>query len=223
MILRIFRRSAGLLLGLSLLAGCGGSQAPLDTEVATVLPTPKAIGSFALSRGEGVPSFTQGTLQGQWTLVFFGYTRCPDVCPTELFTLAETLRSIEKMPEQVVAAPQVAFISVDPQQDLPEEVQKYAGYYHPAFIGATGEQAVVDQLSKSMGAIYERVYYLNGRALVVDPEVGPPEGLENAYLINHSATIFLLNPDGKLHAVYSTPHEPAKIIRDLNLMQKNWP
>ncbi len=81
---------------------------------------------------------------------------------------------------------------------------------------------MVDRLSRWMGAIYERVYYLNGKELFVDPKEGPPEGLEDAYLINHSATIFLVNPKGKLHAVFSTPHVPEKIIKDLNAIQQSW-
>lgn len=204
-----------------LLSACGGTNPPPDTEAATVLPQAKEIPPFALSRGPEHP-FTHEALKGRWSLFFFGYTRCPDVCPTELFTLAETLRKIEADPNLVTAEPQVAFVSVDPQQDQPDAVQKYVGFYHPKFIGATGEQAVVDQLSRTMGAVYERAYFLNGKALIVDPGEGVPEGLENSYLINHSATIFLINPEGKLHAVFSTPHVPETIIKDLAAIQKSW-
>ena len=211
----------GTLLSLFFLSGCGGGSTPPQTEVATVLPTPKALPDFTLSRGPGLVVDSE-SLKGRWSLFFFGYTRCPDVCPTELFTLAEMLRKIEVEPGAVGAAPQVVFVSVDPQQDQPEEVQKYVGFYHPQFWGATGEQAVVDQFSRSMGAIYERVYYLNGRELMIDPEEEIPEGLEDSYLINHSATIFLLNPDGDLHAIFSTPHEPEKMVRDLGVIQQSW-
>jgi protein SCO1/2 len=211
----------GLLFSLALLAGCGGGAPPVETEVAIVLPEPRVLPEFTLSRGEAAV-FDRNSLQGRWSLFFFGYTRCPDVCPTELFTLAELLRKIEQTPAAVVAEPQVVFVSVDPQQDLPAAVQRYVGYYHPRFVGATAEQSVVDRLSRSMGAVYERVYYRDGREFVVDPQKGPPQGLESAYLINHSATIFLLNPQGRLHALFSTPHVPEKMIADLNAIQQGW-
>jgi len=145
-----------------------------------------------------------------------------DVCPTELFMMAEMMRKIEKNPSQVVQPPQVVFVSLDPQQDSPESLQQYAGFYHPSFIGVTGKQSAVDQLSKSMGVYYERVYHLNGKVLIFDPEDGVPEGLENSYLINHSSSIFLINPDGKMHAVFTTPHEPDVMIRDLAAIQGAW-
>ncbi len=202
------------------LSGCSSTDVP-QTEVATILSEPQAIPRFTLSRGPQQP-FSNPDLDGHWSLFFFGYTRCPDVCPTELFTLAETLRRMEERPELVSSVPQVVFVSVDPQQDQPQAVQQYTGYYHPKFFGMTGEQAVVDELAASMGAVYERVYYHDGKELAVDPQQGPPPGLENAYLINHSATLFLLNPNGALHAVFSTPHIPEKIIQDLNAIQQAW-
>jgi len=209
-----------LFAALLLLQGCGPAE-PLRTEAATVLPQPKAIADvdFHSHSQEGM---RLSDLKGKWSLVFFGYTRCPDVCPTELFTLAEMMRAIEGNPELVSELPQVLFVSVDPQRDEPEALQQYAGYYHASFLGVTAEQQAVDRFSRSMGAIYERVYYLNGKTLIVDPEEGPPEGLEDSYLINHSAPIFLLNPQGEMHAVFSTPHQPEVMIRDLAAIQSHW-
>jgi|GEM_PF-116075 protein SCO1/2 len=204
-----------------LLGGCGSSNPPPKTEAATILPQAKAISAFTLSRGPE-KTFDDENLKGRWSLFFFGYTRCPDVCPTELFTLAETLRKIEEKSDTAQEKPQVVFVSVDPQQDQPEAVQKYVSFYHPEFIGVTGEQVAVDKLARSMGAIYERAYFLNGKALIFDPEEGAPEGLENSYLINHSATIFLVNPEGKLHAVFSSPHMSDTIMKDLAAIQQSW-
>jgi protein SCO1/2 len=81
---------------------------------------------------------------------------------------------------------------------------------------------VVDRLAKMMGVYYERVYHLNGKVLIFDPEEGVPEGLENSYLINHSASIFLLNPNGELQAVFSAPHKPDVMIQDLAAIQRAW-
>jgi len=223
---RIFlKNSTPLLLvlfGLSLvLSGCGRSAEQLKLEGAMVLSPPKVLSKFTLKQRD-LGEFTTENTKGEWSLFFFGYTHCPDVCPTELFMLSEMMRAIEKNPDSVVKAPQVVFVSVDPQRDSPDSLQEYAGYYHPSFLGVTGEQEMVDGLSRSMGAIYERVYYLNGKQLMIDEEEEIPEGLENSYLINHSASIFLLNPDGEMHAIFSTPHNPDVMVRDLATIQRVW-
>jgi protein SCO1/2 len=208
----------GLLL---LLAGCQGADKKPVTEMATVLPQAKKISDFQLIN-YGAANFSNDSVKGQWSLFFFGYTRCPDVCPTELFMLAELIRRLEQNPLLVAQAPQVVFVSVDPQQDNPQALRDYAQFYHPSILGVTGQQSAVDQLTREMGAFYERVYHLNGKVLVFDAEEGVPEGLENSYLINHSATIFLLNPDGDLHAIFSSPHDPDVMLRDLAAIQSAW-
>ncbi|MBC8519318.1 MAG: SCO family protein [Gammaproteobacteria bacterium] len=211
-----------VLFGLSIvLAGCDRPAEQLRLEGAMVLSPPKVLSEFALKQRD-LGEFTTENTKGEWSLFFFGYTRCPDVCPTELFMLSEMMRTIEKSPDSVIKTPKVVFVSVDPQRDTIDALQEYAGYYHPSFLGVTGEQDMVDKLSRSMGAIYERVYYLNGRQLMVDEEEGVPEGLEDSYLINHSASIFLLNPEGEMHAIFSTPHNPDVMVRDLATIQRAW-
>lgn len=208
----------GLLL---FLTGCQGGDKKPVTEMATVLPQGKKITDFQLT-SYGEEDFSNASTKGQWSLFFFGYTRCPDVCPTELYILAELMRGIEKNPSSLAQAPQVVFVSVDPQQDKPQALRDYAQFYHPSIQGVTGQQSVVDQLTREMGAFYERVYHLNGKVIVFDVEEGVPQGLENSYLINHSATIFLLNPDGDLHAIFSSPHDPDVMLRDLAAIQSAW-
>lgn len=223
---RIFFRNSkvlGLLLfGLSItLSGCDRPAEQLRMDGAMVLSPPKVLPEFSLKQRD-LGEFTTESIKGEWSLFFYGYTHCPDVCPTELFMLSEMMRAIEKNPDSVVKAPKVVFVSVDPQRDTPESLQEYTGYYHPSFLGVTGEQEMVDQLSRSMGAMYERVYYLNGKQLMIDEDEGVPEGLENSYLINHSASIFLLNPEGEMHAIFSTPHNPEVMVRDLATIQRAW-
>lgn len=216
-----------ILLALITLTGCERAAEPLRLEAATVLNPGKALPEFQLKQWdaerEQEVDFSAGGLKGRWSLFFFGYTHCPDVCPTELYTLSGMMRKIEKSGDgSSVTAPQVVFVSVDPQRDTPESLQQYAGYYHPLFVGATGEQVEVDRLSRAMGAMYERVYYMDGRQLMIDEEEGVPEGLENSYLINHTASIFLINPKGELHAILSTPHQPDVMVRDLAAIQAAW-
>jgi len=211
-----------LITGLTLvLAGCEQPAERPETETAFVIPEAVTLENFELTQ-HGQERYNSDSTRGKWSLFFFGYTRCPDVCPTELFMLAEMMRKIDKEPFLVAKPPQVVFVSLDPQQDNPESLQQYASFYHPSFIGVTGDQSVVDRLSKSMGVYYERVYHLNGKVLKFDPQDGVPEGLENSYLINHSVSIFLINPEGKMHAIFTAPHEPDVMIRDLAAMQAAW-
>ena len=219
--LRAILGSLLILSTLLLLEGCSDSAAPPSTEGATVLRPAKPIPPFELTH-HSLGAMNLESFKGKWSLFFFGYTRCPDVCPTELFTLAEMMRKIEENPAAIKEDPQVVFVSVDPQQDIPEALQKYAGYYHPSFLGITGEQKAVDQLARSMGARYERVYHVDGKELAVEPGAPVPEGLGNAYLINHSATIVLLDPNAEISALLPSPHQPEVMIRDIAAIQNSW-
>ena len=218
---RYITKSLRLIGVVFILAGCDQAVEKPETEAAFVLPEVVKIEDFKLTH-PGLGQYGIDNLKGQWSLFFFGYARCPDICPTELFMMAEMMRKIGDDPAIKVKPPQVVFVSVDPQQDTPELLQQYASFYHPSFIGVTGEQSVVDRLAKTMGVYYERVYHLNGKVLIFDPEEGVPEGLENSYLINHSASIFLVNPNGELQAIFSAPHKPEVMVRDLAAIQRAW-
>ncbi len=211
-----------LLLGLVFITSAceQGPKAP-ETEAAFVLPEAAAISDFNLNHLDK-GAYDIDDARGQWSLLFFGYTHCPDVCPTELFMLAEMMRGIEHDPELVSQPPQVVFVSVDPDRDSLQHLQQYAGFYHPGFIGVTSEQATIDRLCKSMGVFYERVYYQDGKVLDLDAAATVPAGLEDSYLINHSASIFLVNPAGNLHAIFTAPHDPNTMIRDLAAIQASW-
>ncbi len=204
-----------------LLSACYKGQGTVELESATLLPTAKKLGDFKLTQfGQG--EFNQDSVKGEWSLWFFGYTRCPDVCPTELFMLSDMMNKIEENVSQVESIPQVVFVSVDPQQDSPQHLQNYARYYHKTFKGVTGTQSEIDKLVKAVGGFYERVYHTDGRILVIEEGGDVPKGLENSYLINHTATIVLTNPDGDMHAVFSAPHQPEVMINDLAAMQRAW-
>ncbi len=210
------------LIGLVLLtAGCNPSDKKAVTESATLLPEPRQVENFSLVQ-HGKEQFNKESIKEQWSLFFFGYTRCPDICPTALYMMSTMMRQIEGNPSAVKQTPQVVFVSVDPQQDKPEALQQFVSFFHPSIIGTTGEQPVVDKLVREVGAIYQRVYYLNGNAVMFESEDSIPEKLKNAYLIDHSAAIYLFNPDGDLHAIFPMPHEPDVMIRDLASIQQAW-
>jgi protein SCO1/2 len=208
----------GLLLAVS---GCDQRARVAETESAFMLPEAATITDFNLSHVER-GDYDLEDARGKWSLLFFGYTHCPDVCPTELFMLAEMMRAMESNADNEVEAPQVVFVSVDPQRDKLQPLQEYAAFYHPDFIGVTGEQSSIDLLCESIGVFYERVYYRDGEALELDSTATIPADLRDSYLINHSASIFLLNPLGKLHAIFTAPHDPDTMIRDLAAIQDSW-
>jgi len=221
--MNILAKSVFLIAGMLILAlpGCEKGKDPGKLESATMIPDGKKLNDFNLTQfGQG--EFTLDSIRGDWSLFFFGYTRCPDVCPTELFTLAGMMSKIEQKPDALKMVPQVVFVSVDPQQDQPEQLQNYASYYHPSFKGVTGNQQEIDKLTSEIGIFYERVYHLNGQILEIAKDGEIPEGLEYSYLINHSATIVVTNPDGDLHAIFSAPHDPEVMIRDLAAIQRVW-
>lgn len=160
---------------------------------ATMLPDGRPLGEFQLRDHDGA-IFTPERLRGQWSFLFFGFTNCPDVCP---MTLQLMRGVVNQLAEQT--PPQVVFVSVDPERDRPEMLKQYVGYFHPDFLGVTGEITEIDRLTRQVGILYG---YEDP-----DPETGD-------YMVNHSAQILLIDPQGTLRAVFSTPHEVGTIARD---------
>lgn len=149
---------------------------------------PKALQPFTLIDHRG-QAFTQARLEGKWSLVFFGYTYCPDICPTTLALLNQLHTRLQDtgLDDQI----QTIMATVDPARDTPEKLAKYVGYFNPAFIGVT---------SDAVEPIYNFAIDLNSIfAKVVTDESGD-------YLMDHSAYILLINPQAKFHAFFKTPH-----------------
>lgn len=171
--------------------------APDVGEGARVLPVPLAIEDFELVDHQGAP-FDRSRLEGRWSVLFFGYTYCPDICPLTLQRLAEVqpLLSEDGIPSQ-----QVVFVSVDPDRDR-DRIREYVAYFHPSFIAATGEPAQIERLARSVGAFHEKARQ---------------EG--DGYLINHSSVLFLVDPSAKLRAVLEDPHDPEEYVELLARIQ----
>ncbi|MBL8299106.1 MAG: SCO family protein [Rhodanobacteraceae bacterium] len=181
-------------LGLWLLSQQFTNREPATTAL-TRYPTPRAIATFQLARSDTKP-FTQADLQGQWSLVFFGFTNCPDICPN-------TLGVLKQVRAQLVQSGagdriRVYFISVDPQRDQPDTLGRYAAYYDPAFIAATGSDEELTRLTRSLGVMYTR---------------GPASG--DQYTVDHSASIALVDPQARLVGLFRPPLEAATIGTDL--------
>lgn len=134
---------------------------------------------FALTDHTG-RAVTQADFAGRFLLLTFGYTACPDVCPTGLQTMAATLDALGAEADKVRAA----FVSVDPQRDTPAHLAGYVALFHKHLIGLTGGEPAIAEFARQMRVKYAKV--------VVRPE--DPE----AYAMDHTASFFLIGPDGKL-------------------------
>jgi len=159
----------------------------------TWLGIPRTVADFQLTDSQGHP-FTAANLHGKPSLVFFGFTHCPDVCPTTLVKLAQVKK------EAPVAGLQVLFVTVDPQRDTPETVGKYARNFDPTFIGLTGDQAAIDKVTKAFGVA----------ALRVDLPGGD-------YTMDHSAAVFLINSQAQIVGIFTPPFDTRRFAQDLLL------
>lgn len=138
-------------------------------------------------------SVTEKDFKGRWQLVFFGYTFCPDICPTTLATIAEVLDALGNDVDQVAPL----FITVDPERDTREVVAEYVAAFHPKLIGLTGTPEQVKAAAESF-----RVYYAKAE------EADAPNG----YLMAHSGYIYLMTPDGEYEAVFTENRNPPEEI-----------
>ncbi|PJG58570.1 SCO family protein [Aeromonas cavernicola] len=149
------------------------------------------INDFHLTDANGQP-FNPASLQRHWTFLFVGYTFCPDICPT---TLAD-LRSVYDQLKQVAPSSQVMFISADPQRDDSARLKSYTAFFHPEFKAATGSHDKLFPFVRNLGLVYS----------IAD------QG-EKDYLVDHSASIVLINPAGKLQAVFRPKIAPGAVPR----------
>ena len=145
-------------------------------------------------------AFQLSQLRGKAVLFSFGFTHCPNVCPTTLSDLAKIYRAL---PERDRARVQVLFVSVDPRRDQPETMKNYVPYFDDSFIGLTGTEDQIAQAAKAYGAYYEIV-----------PNAGKSP---DAYTVNHSAFTYLISPDEKWRLLYNFDQlgEVAKVVQDI--------
>jgi protein SCO1/2 len=139
--------------------------------------------------------FDEKRLQGKWSFVFFGYTSCPDVCPTTLYVLSSIHGLLVDETGGIPDDMQVVFISVDPARDTPEKLANYITYFNKDFIGATANKAEIDKLTRQFGAGY----------------IFEEETSAGGYNVAHTSAIFLVDPYGRLVASFSQPHQPSTI------------
>ncbi len=180
--------------------------ASLDALQVTLLETAKDIGTFTLIDGDGQP-FQQSDLQGNWSLLFFGFTHCPEFCPNTLVTLNAATQIMDK--DNSLIPPNIYMVSVDPARDTPARLKDYVPNICPSAKGLTGEISSITALSKQFYATFERVNM-------------SMSGDDNDYMINHSSQIFIINPDGKYVGYAKPPFHADGIVAISQLMAANF-
>jgi protein SCO1 len=159
---------------------------PVELTTGTYFSPRRALADFSLIDQRG-QAFGPKNLRGRWSMLFFGYTNCPDFCPATLTTLAAMERRLKASGAAV--RPQVIFMSVDAKRDTPQQLAKYVPYFDPEFIGLTAaDQPTIATVARKLGV-----------AVIIEPKS------DGSYTVDHSGEIFVLDPDGKLAAILTGP------------------
>jgi protein SCO1/2 len=201
---------AGGMLGFVLLGGLVASiqyfkSSPVDTMSqfhGTYLERPRQVSTFTL---EGIDNqaFNNDSLKGKWTLLFFGFTHCPSLCPTTMAELAKMYNILAY--KKSSSLPRIVMISMDPMRDSTAKLSQYVRSFHKDFYAARGDIETIASLSRELGVVYERTS--TGR-----------DGLARGYTIGHSGALMLINPKGELNAFFNVPHSAPLLARDYLLL-----
>ncbi len=166
----------------------------------TVIRAPEPANNFTLTGADGQPVSLKD-FRGKVVLLYFGYSYCPDVCPATLAELKQAIEEIGNKADDV----QVIMVSVDPERDTPEKIQEYVNYFHESFIGLTGTEEEILGITTQYGVFYEK-----------------HEGSANSgYLIDHTATVTVIDREGHLRLLYSFNTPSEDIAEDLRYLVRH--
>ncbi|OHC29412.1 MAG: cytochrome c oxidase assembly protein [Pseudomonadales bacterium RIFCSPLOWO2_12_59_9] len=161
----------------------------LDAGI-VLLPQSRGLPSLSLTNQDG-QAVAVDQLKGKWSFLFFGYTFCPDICPTTLAQLRE-LKTL--LPEEGRNQLQIIFVSVDPHRDTPAQIKQYLSYFHPGFQGLTGEEATLQKFANAVSI----------------PFIPADTSKEN-YTVDHSGNLVILGPDGRQQGFIRAPLNNQKL------------
>jgi protein SCO1/2 len=208
----MFNRTTAWILIAALAAGLGlwagqrwfASRTPLAPALQAVklFDHPRELPSFSLQQSDGT-QLVPGELKGHWTLVFLGFTHCPDVCPTTLAQLAQAQKQWTTLPDPT--RPRVLFVSVDPERDSPDAIGEYAHGFDRDTLAATTDVPALESFARSLSMVF---------AKVPAPAGAPPD----QYSIDHSASIAVLDPQARMAGVIMPPLDPRAIASDMTLL-----
>ena len=205
----MFNRTTLLILLVALATGAGlltaeyvfNRRPTAGPELQTVrrLSTPRELPAFTLQQSDRTP-LVPGELRGHWTVVFIGFTFCPDVCPTTLSEMAQAQKQWETLPE--TTRPRVLFVSIDPERDTIEKLGEYAHGFHKDTLAATADIPSLEAFAKSLSLVFAKVPL---------GEDAPAD----QYTMDHSATLIVLDPQGRMAGIIQPPLKPRAIAEDL--------
>lgn len=174
--------------------GDGTDKVALLDAGIVLLPQSRSLPSLSLTNQDGQAQAVD-QFKGQWSLLFFGYTFCPDICPA---TLAQLRQLKGMLPAETQARLRVVLVTVDPQRDNPEQLKKYLGFFDPAFLGLTGAQADLQQLASAVSIPYI-----------------PADTSQENYTVDHSGNLVILGPDGTQRGFIRAPLNNDKLAAQL--------
>jgi protein SCO1/2 len=174
-------------------SGKGDPAVLLDAGI-VLLPQSRSLPALSLTNQDG-QAVVMDELKGKWSLLFFGYTFCPDICPTTLAQLRE-LKTL--LPEEARNNLQIIFVSVDPHRDTPAQIKQYLSYFDPTFQGLTGDEATLQKFANSVSI----------------PFIPADTSKEN-YTVDHSGNLVILGPDGRQQGFIRSPLNNQKLKENL--------
>lgn len=177
------------------------TEAEMKANGAYMFEVPRDIGDFTLVDHHG-EAFTPERLEGQWTLIFFGFTYCPDICPTTMSFLNRFVQALEGTEAEDT---RVVMVSVDPARDTVAQLAEYVPYFNPEFTGVTGEFLDIHRFATSLNTPFRKV-----------------PGQDENYLVDHSANVVLINPRGDFHGFFKTPLDLAKMKVTFRSARYRW-
>jgi protein SCO1/2 len=173
-----------------------------QTRAVRLFEPARQLPAFSLRQSDGTP-LVPGELKGHWTLVFLGFTHCPDVCPTTLAEMAKAQKQWAALPEST--RPRLLFVSVDPERDTPDRIGEYAHAFHRDTLAATADVPALESFARSLSMVFAKV--------------PPPEGIPaDQYSVDHSASVAVLDPQGRMAGIIQPPLEPLAIAADMTAL-----
>lgn len=167
---------------------------PVALQFGTAIDPPQLLPATRLVGQDGAP-FDRTALQGHWSLMFFGFTHCPGICPLTLTTLAQVRKELDSLAPE--ARPHVVFVSVDPDRDTPQQIAAYLPQFDSSFVGVTGTRAAIDEFTAALGVAHKKI------------DAGADD-----YMVDHTAAIMLVDPKGRRVAVFSPPFSAEHLASD---------
>jgi protein SCO1/2 len=211
-LMRLMMGGLALMLVLPLLAGCGGSESSAADDSAasseqpvyepptdgTPIEPPRELMDFTLPNQDGEP-MSLSDLRGKPTLIYFGYTYCPDICPTTLADIRRAKRTLNEQGDDV----NVLMVSVDPERDTSQVLERYLSNFDEDFVGMTADMQTMRQIGADYGLYVNKV------------EI---EGTTADYLIDHSAATYLVDSEGNLVMMYGYGIPPEVLVEDVQAL-----